>query len=332
MMKRSNFLPPHIKHPTSSRTIMLDVMLCMLALYLIAAFYYGARAWMLGLISGAVCFVAEHLCVLLRLEQHNWRDLSALVTGFMIPLMLPASIPYYIVIVADLFAIVVVKNAFGGTGYNIFNPAVGGLAFVTACWPAMVFAYPATFSSPEVFGTVTTRLTNSIAYVLSIGGVPSTDITSAILGMHPGPMGTLNGLVLLACMLYLIARGSIRWWQPFITMGLVAVGAAFFPRAYFSSSSSIFYEIFGTAVLFGVIFLLSDPVTGCAREEARLWSAVIAGVLIVFFNYFGAYQQGILFVVLIMNLINHVIDNRVEKYMRKERRRRYEKRKEQAAE
>ena len=63
------------------------------------------------------------------------------------------------------------------------------------------------------------RTTNSIAYVLSVGSVPSTDMTSVMLGLHPGPMGTLNGLVLLACMLYLAARGSIRLWQPLITLG-----------------------------------------------------------------------------------------------------------------
>ena len=329
MIKRSAFLPPHIKHPTNSRTIMLDVLLLMLALYLIAAFYYGPRVWVLALISGVVSFLAEHLTVQLRLDEHNWRDLTAWVTGFMIPLMLPASIPYYVVVAADLFAILIVKNVFGGTGFNFFNPAVGGLAFVTACWPNEVFSYPMPFSHLEVVGPVSARLTNSISYMLSIGGVPATDYTSTILGLHPGPMGTLNGLVLLACMLFLIARGSIRWWQPLITMGIVAVAASFFPRAYYGSATSIFYEIFGTPVLFAAVFLLSDPVTGCARDEAKLISGIVAGLLIVFFNYFGAYQQSIVFVVLIMNLLNHLIDRATEKYMTAERRRRYERRQEE---
>lgn len=331
MIKRSVFLPPHIKHPANSRTIMLDVMLCMLALYFIAAFYYGPRVWVLAAVSGVTCFLTEHLAVQLRLDSHNWRDLSSWVTGMMIPLMLPASIPYYVVITADLFAMIVIKNAFGGTGLNVFNPAAGGLAFVTACWPSMVFSYPVPFSHLEVVGPAATRLTNSIAYVLSVGGVPSTDYTSTILGIHPGPMGALNGLVLIACMLYLIARGSIRWWQPLITMGIVAVAASFFPRAHFSSATSIFYEIFGTSVLFGVVFLLSDPVSGCARDEAKLVSGVAAGVLIVLFNYFGAYQQSIVFVALIMNLLNHKIDRVIEDYMIAERRRRYERRQEETA-
>ncbi len=292
-----------------------------------------ARALMLGLISGICCFAAELLCVLLRLDQYNWRDLSCWVTGFLIPLMLPASIPYYIVIIADVFAIFVAKFAFGGTGVNIFNPAVCGLAFVTACWPTQVFSYPATFSSLEVFGPVSAKLTNSIAYVLSVGGVPSTDKTSVLLGMHPGPMGTLNGLVLIACMLYLIARASIRWWQPVTTLGIVAVFAAFFPRAPYSALSSIYYELFGTALLFGVTFLFSDPVTNCIRDRSKLFSGIIAGFLIVLFNYFGAFQQSILFVVLLMNVINHLLDNYMERYMIKERSRRYAKRKaEQAAE
>ena len=257
MIRQSSLMAPYIKHPATTRGIMLDVMLCMAALYLIAAFYYGGRAIMLGLVSMAVCMLCEWLGSLLRLERHNPHDISALVTGMMIPLMLPAGVPYYIVIVADCFAILLVKYAFGGTGYNLFNPAAGGLLFVTLCWPQTVFAYPAIFSHPEVFGEVTARTTNSIAYVLHVGSVPSTDMTSVMLGLHPGPMGTLNGLVLLACMLFLAARGSIRLWQPLITLGIVAVFAAFFPRAAFSSLQSMYYEVFGTTALFGTVFMLS---------------------------------------------------------------------------
>ena len=326
MIRQSLLMAPYIKHPATTRGIMLDVMLCMAALYLIAAFYYGGRAIMLGLVSMAVCMLCEWLGSLLLLERHNPHDISALVTGMMIPLMLPAGVPYYIVIVADCFAILLVKYAFGGTGYNLFNPAAGGLLFVTLCWPQTVFAYPAIFSHPEVFGEVTARTTNSIAYVLHVGSVPSTDMTSVMLGLHPGPMGTLNGLVLLACMLFLAARGSIRLWQPLITLGIVAVFAAFFPRAAFSSLQSMYYEVFGTTALFGTVFMLSEPVTGATREEGRLFSGITAGLLISAFNYFGAYQQSILFVVLLMNVLNHYIDTVTEKKMQEERRARYAKR------
>ena len=315
MIRESSLMAPYIKHPTTTRGIMLDVMLCMAALYLIAAFYYGWRAVMLGVVSMAVCMLCEWLGSILRLERHNAHDISALVTGMMIPLMLPASIPYYVVIVADVFAILLVKYAFGGTGYNLFNPAAGGLLFVTLCWPQLVFAYPATFTNPEVFGEVTARTTNSIAYVLSVGSVPSTDMTSVMLGLHPGPMGTLNGLVLLASCDKIVPA-----------MLVVAVFAAFFPRAAYSSLASMYYEIFGTAALFGTIFMLSEPVTGATREEGRLLSSIVAGLLLVGYNYFGAYQQGILFVVLLMNIINHHIDTVTEKRMQKERRARYAKR------
>lgn len=120
--------------------------------------------------------------------------------------------------------------------------------------------------------------------------------------------------------------GSIRLWQPLITLGVVAVFAAFFPRAAYSSLASMYYEIFGTAALFGTIFMLSEPVTGATREEGRLLSSIVAGLLLVGYNYFGAYQQGILFVVLLMNIINHHIDTVTEKRMQKERRARYAKR------
>lgn len=330
MTQKASQMAPHIKRPVTSRGIMLDVVLCAAALYLIATFYYGARALMLGIVSMLAAAAADVICTTLRLERRNWRDLSPLVTGLLIPLMLPASIPYYIVVIADCFAIFAVKYIFGGTGANLFNPAAGGLAFISVCFPTQVFSYPAVFTTPQVFGEVTVRTTNSIAYVLSVGGTPSADPASVILGLHPGPMGTLNGLVLLACMLYLAARGSIWLWQPLITIGIVAAFAAFFPRAFFSAGESVFYEIFGTGVLFGTVFMLSDPVTGCVRDEGKLLSGIAAGLVITFFNYFGAYQQGILFAVLTMNLLNCGFNRAVEYHMIRERRRRYAKRNQSA--
>lgn len=323
MTALGDFSPPHIKQPTTAATIMLDAVACMAALYLIAAFCHGPRALLLGLVSALTAFLAERLAVLCRRGIQNWRDLSPIVTGLLIPLMLPASIPYTVVIAADLFAVFVAKHFFGGTGRNIFNPAAAGLAFVTASWPEQVLSYPAPFVRLELAGPATTRLTNSIAYVLSVGGRPSTDATSVLLGLHPGPMGTLNGVVLIACLAFLVTRRSIPWWQPFLTAGVVAFGAAVLPRASMSAGTAAFYEVFGTTLLFSVAFLFSDPVTSAVRDEAKAFSALLAGALLVLFRRFGAYEQSAVFVALLMNVFNHWIDNRVEILMMKERRRRH---------
>ena len=173
----------------------------------------------------------------------------------------------------------------------------------------------------------------TLSYIfVFVGSVPSTDMTSVMLGLHPGPMGTLNGLVLLACMLFLAARGSIRLWQPLITLGIVAVFAAFFPRAAFSSLQSMYYEVFGTTALFGTVFMLSEPVTGATREEGRRFSGITAGLLRAGSAHIRAERPrpdvrvSILFVVLLMNVLNHYIDTVTEKKMQEERRARYAKR------
>lgn len=158
-----------------------------------------------------------------------------------------------------------------------------------------------------------------------MGSVPSTDMTSVMLGLHPGPMGTLNGLVLLACMLYLAARGSIRLWQRLITLGWVAVFAAFFPRAAYPHWPPCTMRFWHRGAVRHYFHALGADDRRHPGGGPAL-SSIVAGLLLVGYNYFGAYQQGILFVVLLMNIINHHIDTVTEKRMQKERRARYAKR------
>ena len=118
---------PHIRSDTNNKTVMGDAVVTLAALYFMAACYYGQRAIRLGLLSVVVCWCADAACVWLRGRRVSLRDFSPVVTGMIIPLMMPAGIPYHIVVVADLFAILIVKQPFGGIGNNLFNPAAGGI-------------------------------------------------------------------------------------------------------------------------------------------------------------------------------------------------------------
>ena len=314
---------PHIRSDTSNKTVMGDAIVTLAALYFMAACYYGRRALLLGLLSVGVCLTANTVCVVLRGRRINFRDFSPIVTGMIIPLMMPANIPYHVVAVAGLFAILIVKQPFGGVGNNIFNPAAGGIAFAIACWPAQIFSYPLPNATIDLWGEVNTSVSSSAAYTLSIGGVPSVDYTTVLLGQQPGPMGTTCVLVILACLLYLIFRGTVRYQQSLLFLLTAGVLSALFPRGSAGGFASAFYEVLATPVLFSAAFLFTDPATSPSRNLGKGIYGVIGGMVVMLFAHFGGYEQTMVFAILLMNALSPAIDELAEQYITKKRRMRY---------
>lgn len=312
---------PHIHHNDSARTVMGDVILAMLPLYFIAFCFYGLRAPLLGLTSALTCYLSDMLCTKLRGSRVNLYDFSALVTGLLIPLMLPATIGYLAVITAGLFAIVVVKHPFGGVGQNIFNPAAAGLAFVTACWPDQVFRYPQLFEKLPVLGDAAVGTVNSTAYILKMGGVPSLDQSEMFLGILPGPMGATNILVIIACLIFLSYRKTICLSQVgAFTLGVAAI-SMLMPRVAVGPFDSFFMEIMSGSLLFGAVFMVTDPATIPKRWEGRVLYGLLAGIAAMLIRFYGGFEQSIVYTILLLNIVTPVFDWVFERYFVKKERR-----------
>ncbi len=327
-MKLTHRFPPHIRSRENNVTVMGDAVLALLPLYFMACFFYGPRAAALGILSVLVCFVSDLLCQKLAGRKIGVIDLSPVVTGLIIPLLLPASIPYSIVVVADLFAILVIKQPFGGLGQNIFNPAAGGLAFVTITWPNLVFRYTAPFEKLPLFGEITARLVASPAYQLKMGGIPYRDFTDMLFGNFPGPMGATNILVLATCLIFLVVRKSANGKAALAFLGTVTVFAFVFPRIDGARLQSVFYELCSGILLFGVVFFLNDPATSPKREASKIIYAAIAGAVTMLYRYFGGFEEGMVFAILLMNAFAWGIDMCCEQWISRERRKRLEKKSE----
>ncbi|MEG1777433.1 MAG: RnfABCDGE type electron transport complex subunit D, partial [Angelakisella sp.] len=218
------------------------------------------------------------------------------------------TISYKIVIVTGIFAICVVKQPFGGTGSNVFNPAAGGFAFAIVCWSKELFTYPMPFSAIPVTGEITVPLYSSAAYTLYVGGVPNIDPTNMMLGLSPGPMGTTNILVLLACMLYLVLRRTVRIQQPFFMLVTVAAIAWLNPRTSAVPVGSMFFELTAAPTVFFATFMFADPVTTPARGMTKAVYAIVSGVVMMIFRYFGGYELTAPFALLAMNALTPVFD------------------------
>lgn len=301
--------PPHIRGRDSNKTMMDDVLIVLAAIYLMACYYYGARAAVLGVFSLMVAIACDIVCKLLLGERVSTRDHSSAVTALLIPLLLPATVSYATVATAVAFALLVVKYPFGGTGNNLFNPAAGGMAFVTICFPREVFGYPTPLERIAIFGKYEGRLVYSAAYTLKAGGIPTGgDFMEMLLGNVAGPMGATNALVVCACLLYLIVRRAVHWQAPLCFLLTAAAYAYFFPRAPISGGLSVMYELFSGYLILGAVFMLTDPVTSPKRGIAIAVYTVFAGLTTMLFRQFGGFEESFAFSLLLCNAAAPLFD------------------------
>ena len=292
---------PHIRYHESTRGIQGDVILSIFFVYAMAFYFYGPRTLLLALVSVCCTVAADVICVLLQGKKPNIREFSPLVTGLLIPLLLPASIPFHVVGAAALFGILIAKQPFGGAGYNIFNPAAAGIAFVTVCFPTAVFSYPIPLEPLPISPGTDLVLTNSPAFTLHLGGSPNYDWVEMALGNIPGPLGATHILVILACLLYLILRGTVRWQLPVTFLVTFMAVCWLFPRAGMARLDTMLFEGMSGAILLGGIFMLSDPVTSPQRDWSCAVYAALAAVITFLFRRYGRLEEDFVFVLLLMN-------------------------------
>lgn len=316
---------PHIRFQDSNRTLMWDMILALAVLYGIAYLSYGWRTIVLGGTAIGAAVICDALCVLLRGRRPNIWDFSPVVTGMILALTMPATIPYPIVAASAAFAILIAKHPFGGTGHNLFNPAAAGFAFAATCWPGQTFSYPTPFQHLPVFGTITAQLQENPVFVLKVGGLPSNDPTDLLLGNYPGPMGATNILVILACMLFLIYCKTIRWQLPVCFLGSCALMAFLFPRVGSGRGlQSIIYELMSGLLCFGAVFMATDPVTSPKRTSSMAIYGTFAGILTMLFRYLGGYESTLPFALLLSNTLAPAIDRYSEQAYRLLRRKKVE--------
>jgi len=311
--------PPHIRTRETNATLMGDTIISLLPLYAMATYFYGGRALLLGLTGLLTALISDMACTMIAGRVPNLRDFSAAVTGLILPLLMPASIRYSIVIVAVIFAIVVAKQPFGGVGENIFNPAAAGMAFAIVCWPAEVFTYPAPFEKIPIKLAADTaiRTATSPAQALALGGLPNQTPLDLLMGNVPGPMGTTNILVLLTCLLYLTVRRTVHGRATLAFLAGGAAVAVLFPRA---GGLAALYELMSGMLLFAAIYMLNDPVTSPKRSAPMLLYSAMTGVLSIMFRHLGRYEESVIFALLVMNSTVWLLDLWGERVARRERR------------
>ena len=272
---------------------------------------YGGRAALLLATNSTCAFLCDLIFRPLFGLERKKRDLSSYITALLITLLLPVSISWYGVICGVVTGLLIGKYLFGGTGRNIFNPAALGVAVVSLAFGSNALSYPAmgqNLGLEPVLDTSSITFATSPASVLTVGGTPSVSYTDLLLGSFSGAMGVTCIAALLVIGVALCVLKTIPWRTTVATVGAVAVFAALFPRVPAGILPSMIYELSSGILLFGILFLASDPVSGPNNSWGQVFYGIGIGVGVMCFRYVGALETDLCFVLLLASPLSKEFD------------------------
>lgn len=302
---------PHIKSSETTATVMLDVIIALLPAFVWGVYVFGLRALAIGALSVGTAVGFEALTQFLLHRAVTVNDLSAAVTGLLIAMNLPVTVPLWMPVVGTFFAIVVVKQLFGGIGKNFVNPALAARVFL--------FSWAGEMSSFQSFGEKINSAAVALAdsdiiasatplASLKSGSLPDTNLFDMITGNISGCIGEVSSLLIIAGGVYLLIRRVITWHIPAAYLGTVAVITFLFPQSGGVAPDFMLYELFAGGLMLGAFFMATDYSTSPVTLTGRLIYGCGCGLITVFIRYFGSYPEGVSFAVLIMNLLVWYID------------------------
>jgi len=243
------------------------------------------------------------------MKQHcKVYDLSCLVTGALIAFICPVTIPYWTVLIGDFFAIIVVKMLFGGIGKNFVNPALAGRAFMFS-WPVAMSTWVKVGfeNGPEMFGAADIVTAATPLAAMHQGQLPDVSVADAFFGNVGGCIGETSALLLLIGFVYLLLRKVLTVRIPLSYIGTVAVLTFLFPLGN-DRVQWMAYQLFTGGLMLGAIFMATDYVTSPVTRLGQVIYGIGCGILTVMIRYFGGYNEGVSYAILVMNCCVVLLD------------------------
>lgn len=285
---------PHVRTLDTVRSVMLDVIIGLLPAAAWGIYIFGIRALWILLISVGTAVLSEVVFQLIMKRRVTAGDLTAAVTGLILGLSMPSGVSLWVPALGSVFAVIVVKQLFGGTGNNIVNPAICSRVFLMLCFPAEL---------TKCVSLKTDMLTSATPLVsLKAGVVPQSSLFDSIMGNVEGAIGEVSVIALGAGFVYLLCRRVVKWEIPVTFVGVVALYSLMFPVTG-DNPASLMYEITSGGLLFCAFFAANDWTTTPVTSKGRLLFGVGCGIVTVIIRYYGSYPDGCAFAILIMNLL-----------------------------
>ncbi len=290
---------PHIHHPVTTQRLMIYVLLALLPTAAVGVYAFGLPALMLLGVSCVTAVLCEFIWQKIAGKPVRVGDFSALVTGLILGLNLPANAPWWLAVIGSAFAILIVKQLFGGLGDNFLNPAMAARAVLLASWPVHMTSYvlPTFFSGADAVTGATPLATRSA------------DMMSMFMGNIPGCIGEVSKIAILVGLLILLVTKTVTWHIPVTMVASVFVFSFLFGLGNEEEPlMAALYAILSGGVLFGAVFMATDYVTTPMTPVGQMIYAAGIGLIITVIRSFGAYPEGVTYGILLMNIATPLID------------------------
>jgi electron transport complex protein RnfD len=304
---------PHLKGRDSIPRIMWNVVGALVPIIVAATWFFGPSALLVIAASVAGAFATEHFIG----RRGTLADGSAAITGILLGLTLPAGIPLWMPFLGGAFAIGIGKLLFGGLGYNIFNPALLGRAFLQASFPVAITTWPAVTASQQSWWTLrgdnfappfmSAHAVDAVTAATPLGLMKfehqPTEILPLLLGNTGGSLGETAAIVILVCGAYLAIRGYLNWRIPASIFGTVAILAAALHQIDGARYASAAFMLLSGGLMLGAVFMATDMVTAPVTNTGRWIFGAGVGLLVVVIRVWGGLPEGVMFAILLMNAL-----------------------------
>jgi len=299
--------PPHIYGTDTTSRRMRDVLIALLPACAFAIYVYGNYALLTMSIAVVSAVAAEYLFQKIMAKKITVSDRSAIITGLLLAFNLPPNVPFWIPIIGSVFAIVVVKQLFGGLGQNFLNPALAARAFLFASFPVHMtnWTFPGMVYDAVAGPTLLAIMKHDPTFVPAFS-----DYMSLLFAKEGGTIGEASAVALIAGGLYLIFRKVINWRIPVFYIGSFALFAFVFGRDAFFSGQ-ILFEVLAGGLLLGAFFMATDYATSPISPNGKIIMGIGCGFLTVLIRFYGGYPEGVSYAILLMNLLVPAIDKYV---------------------
>jgi len=284
---------PHITSADTTQKIMQRVCLALVPTLIASVFIFGINSLILTAVTVAACVAFEYGYCKLVGREIPVGDFSAVVTGMLLAFNLPASLPWWMAIVGAFIAIVIVKQLFGGMGYNFANPAIVARIALAVGYASRMATYPKPVNEIDVLASATP---------LAVAGELGADsYVTLLLGNHGGVLGETCAITILIGGIYLIATKTISAMIPVSYLGTVAVLSVCF-------GLDPVVQLLSGGLMLGAFFMATDYVTSPTTEKGKLVFGIALGLITMMIRNFGTMNEGVSFAILLMNLMVPYID------------------------
>ena len=287
---------PHVRAKDTTSRIMLYVIIALLPTSIFGIVNFGYKAAVLILVSVASCIASEWIFNLIVHKKNTVSDLSVVVTGLLLALNLPASLPWWEAVIGSVFAIVIVKMMFGGLGQNFMNPALGA-----RCFLLIAFAADMTNFTVDGYSGATPLA------LIREQGVGAVNTMNMLIGKTAGTIGETSAIAILIGAMFLILMGVITLRIP----GTYIITFVVFISLFGGHGFDIDYivaELCGGGLMLGAFFMATDYVTSPITPKGQILYGILLGILTGLFRIFGANAEGVSFAIILSNLLVPMIE------------------------